>query len=139
MPPDVFASLCVLCVLERMDNEKRSLLDVSIDSTQCRECYRVGMELLHAVDQSSKLVVRFIAILERLRGDGIDEDCSRLSGKNVGETHLPPGSGYVEHPQQYSKAQADTYSWVLNPLGPMFDNYIDFSDLDAFLADFGNP
>ena len=122
-----------------MDKDKLSLLDDQIDSTKVRECYRVGMELLRAVDPSSKLVVRFIAILERLRGDGIREDWPDFRGKNADGTYLSPDSGYAENTQQHSKAQANTYPWAVNALGPMFDNYIDFSDLDTFLADFGNP
>ena len=134
MSPDVFASLCVLCVFERMDKDKRSLLDDQIDSAQCRECYRLGKELLHTVDQSSKLVVRFIAILERLRGDGIDKGGSNLNGNNT----ISPDAGHVDQPQQYSKGQATTYPWPVKPLGSMFDTYIDFSDLDAFLTDFSD-
>lgn len=111
-----------------MDKDKRSLLDDQLDSAQAHECYRIGMGLLHAVDQSSTLVVRFLAILEQLRGDGNDEDWSNLSRKN----------GHVDHSQQDSRAQASTFTWALNPLGPMLDNYIDFSDLDTFLAGFGD-
>lgn len=130
MLPDVFASLCILCVFERLDKDKRSLLDGHIDSTETLECYRIGMQLLNTDDRSNELTARFIAILERLRGNGVIESWSELAGKN----------GHVDQLQQHSSLQTSTYHpWILNGLGPMFDNYIDFSDLDTFLADLDDP
>ena len=135
---DVFASLCVLVIFDTMDKDKRSLLDDQIDISKTRDCYRVGMELLRAADQSSKLIGRLIAVLERLRGDSTGEEWSSLRGKSVDETYLPPDTGTVENARNYPKFQTNMYPWATNALGPMFNNYIDFSDLDTFFPDFGN-
>ena len=112
-----------------MDKDKQSLLDNEANSLKSHECYRGGMDLLYAVDQRSKLVPRFIAILERLRGDGTDENLSDTISVDI---------EHAAHAQLHSTAQETAYSWALNPLGPMFNSYIDFSDLDTYLTDFGD-
>ena len=119
-----------------MHEDKRSLLNNRNDGDPSRECYSVGVGLLRMFEGTKNSSARFIAILERLRGNGIDDGLSNHSRRNTSK------AGPLAHTQQHPSAKKTAYKWTFDSFGPVFDTYIDFSDLDtSFLEadDFAQP
>lgn len=97
---DIFTALCVLCILEGLANEKRSLLEDTVGDPNGGNCFDMGMEFLQAASPSSRLVSRYIAILQQLRGEHADED---------------PANGLKQADHVVQHASTDTYNSASTP------------------------
>ena len=134
---DIFTSMCVLWILERMDQDERSLLGESMDNDKEDDCYQMGMELLEAACQSSSLAARYVAILQQLRGERIKRD-SYTGERNHGAPAPKASASQTDDYCVAADSECDMAEWVFNPSDPVFESYLDFTDLDGLLFGTGS-
>src|ERR1700753_2910615 len=80
---DISASLCVLLVLDRMDEERLSLLQEDVAGGKGRDCLVVGVQLLQAARQTSSLAARYLATVQKLGGDNAHLRCTTASQRSA--------------------------------------------------------
>ena len=121
---DIFTAMCVLCILEGLTNDKSSLLQESVDNLGEKSCLGMGMEFLQAASPSSRLVARYIAILQQLRGEYADEIATNSPEQANNAVQYASTGSYnnVATPEDF---QGDTSWWATyfpeNTFGMNFD------------------
>lgn len=123
---DVSAALCVLFILDRMDEERLSLLQEDVADGKDEDCLITGMELLQAASQSSSLAKRYLAALQQLSGEDAQSQYTNASQHN----------DVVQNDN--SRGGVDLQNGIvplgLDPLDPLWGINVDFGNFDNWLS-----
>jgi hypothetical protein len=135
---DIFSSMCVLYILDRLDKDKRSLLGEDTVDDSKEDYHGMGMELLRTASRSSLLAARYIAILQQLHGEHGDGKSTNGSKNSTVSANYQTVS-QTHNSQVPADLQDSITRWALNPHDPVSGTDLDFVDIDDLFYSTGPP
>ena len=119
--------MCVLILLDRMDEERLSLLQENVAGSKDKEeCLIMGMDLLQAASQSSSLVVRYLTSLQQLSGEDVQTRRTNESQRDdIAENNSSQGM---------SDVQNGTLPFGIDYFDPVWPNDLEVGNFDDWLA-----
>lgn len=126
---DVFTAMCVLCILERMDDGKRALINESVCNESGEDCHRVGFGFLQAASLSSLLAARYVSILQQLHGGhSVERMDASMKDNSIPTSFSHYGSSHdslvVTYPQD------NIGRWAFGSDDPISQSDFDFANID---------
>ena len=132
---DIFTSLGVLCILDRMPEAKRLLAGEQMDPHMPSDHYNRGMDLLKAASRSSSLAVRYISIIHHLKGSEVIDSDERVDSVTSMAAPAPKSAlgdeaGFILPPDPQTGFQ----TWTFDPMDSLFPADFDFTEVEALLS-----
>jgi hypothetical protein len=118
--------MSVLFVLDRMDEERLSLLQEDVTGGKNKDCLVMGMELLQAASQSSSLAARYLTALQQLSREDVQLRCANASQRSD-VTENDNSRGLTDF-------QNSTLPLGIDPLDPIWGTNLDFGNFDDWLS-----
>lgn len=122
---DVSAAMCVLFILDVMDEERLSLLQEDVTDRKHKDCLNTGMELLHTASKSSSFASRLLAALQQL---------SRENAELRHTISQPSDITEDDNSRGVADLQTSLPPFGIDPLDPLWGINIDFGDFNEWLS-----
>ncbi|KAJ9614041.1 hypothetical protein H2200_002177 [Cladophialophora chaetospira] len=121
----VSAAMCVLLILERLDNEKLSLLQEEVAGGRDKECLVLGWDFLQAASQTNSFAGRYISALQQLAGEKLPSRYATSLKQNEG-----PG---IDNSHELGELQGYGLPEEFDPLDPVWGINLEFGNFDDWL------
>lgn len=118
--------MCVLCVLDRMDHERLSLLQEDAAGGETKDYLTLGMEFLQMASQSNSLAAQYLSVVQQLHGDDIHSRYSNASQRSdVAE---------IDNSRGLAELQSGMVPLEFEPLDPLWGMDSDFGNFNDWLS-----
>ena len=121
----VFASMCVLYVLNGMDEGRLLLLGEDMVDQDNKQCLILGMSFLQSASQSNSLAARYLTILQHLSGENAEAGNINASQRNDLRD--------AETAQAVGNFQSTVSPWNIEIPGLTLGASLDFANFDDWL------